>query len=727
MGSHRSVVGLLGLGAAAVGAGSVLAVLAGAVGWGLTARSVLAVAVLGLAHGGFAGLAAPRAGVAVRAVLAVVTGLATAGVAVWLSGVAEWFALRWVVAAVPVLAWLHPAARQVWRVSLVDVDRRGWVHRHGPAAWGLAIAWVFAARALAGYFAPVVGDARWREFYVDIPWHIALTAEALDRAPTVYPWIPDVPIGYSWLFFGTLGFLGNLAGGSAAQLLVLVGPACLALVVPLALAGCTWTVSRSGTATLLAPVLFSFTRSPVLGDVETLQLTPQWVLINRDATNAMLLSIVVLLVLGLRRARRGDDRPGAPVWVNLAALFLVTFAVAGTRGGAVVPALGAAGLTWLVAVLRRREERRHERRHATWALVLVVVAIGAATLGVTRSSGSFRIDPLSFLGERGIGGPGLPLATYLSLALMLAMVGAVLLVAHWLPEARSALPPVAGASLAGVAALGLFGHPASSQLYFFHAAWPTIVVGLAVALALAVRLAGPAVWLVAVVAVVAAQLALEPPAFLPPLSWAVRGAAAAGGLLVVCGGVIAVLVRRHGPRSTALVSVAAVLVALQPWSLPEVRYPAASPVPRQTEGSVSTTQLRLLDLLRERSGPDDLVATNKHCRRGSYADGSCDARWWTVSAFAERRVLVEGWSYDYTWTSSGTDNFEPYWDPALLRANDGLFAEPDAATCRVLVAEGVDWLYADKRGSWDPRIAGFADLVGEVEDAALYRLRPDCA
>ena len=132
-------------------------------------------------------------------------------------------------------------------------------------------------------------------------------------------------------------------------------------------------------------------------------------------------------------------------------------------------------------------------------------------------------------------------------------------------------------------------------------------------------------------------------------------------------------------------------------------------------------------LLRTRTGHDDLVATNKHYRRGRYADGSCDARWWTVSAFTERRVLVEGWSYDYTWTSSGTDNFEPYWDPALLRANDGLFAEPDAATCRVLVAEGVDWLYADKDGSWDPRLGGFADLVDEVEDAALYRLRPDCA
>jgi hypothetical protein len=44
----------------------------------------------------------------------------------------------------------------------------------------------------------------------------------------------------------------------------------------------------------------------------------------------------------------------------------------------------------------------------------------------------------------------------------------------------------------------------------------------------------------------------------------------------------------------------------------------------------------------------------------------------------------------------------------------------------VLVDEGVDWLYADKRGSWNPAMADFAELAGETEDAALYRLGRDC-
>jgi hypothetical protein len=680
------------------------------------------VAALALLNAGGAALAAPRAGVAVRAVIAVVMGLAVAGVAAWLSGMAEWFGLRWVVVLLPAVAWLHPAARRLWRDAATGFEWRGFVHRHGPAAWGLAVAWVFAARSLAGYFAPVVGDARWREFYVDVPWHIALTAEALDRAPTVYPWIPDVPIGYSWLFFGTLGVLGNLTGATAAQMVVLVGPACLALVVPLALAACAWTVSGSRLAALLAPVVFTFGRSPILAHVEQVQPTPQWVLINRDATNAMILVLLLVLVLGLRRA--GDATPsrsGAPRWVNLAVLFLVTFAVSASRGGAVAPALGAAGLTWLVAVLWRRDERRY----ATWALALVIAAIVAATFGVTKSSGSFRFDPLTFLGAQVIGGPELPLASLVSVALMLAMTGALLLVAYWRPEARGALAAVGGASTAGILGMALFGHPAFSQLYFFHAAWPAMVVGLSMAVALAVRRAGPAAWVLLATAVAVGQFVLQPPVALPPLPWEVRAAIAGAVALLVGGAVVAVLARRMGLLAAALATVAIALVALQPWRVPEVPHPAATVVASETSASVSRSQLTLLDQLREASDPDDLVATNKHCIRGAYATDTCDPRWWTVSAFAERRVLVEGWSYDYTWSSSGNDR-APYWDPALLDANNGFFAEPDAATCRVLVDEGVDWLYADKRGSWDPGIADFAELAGETEDAALYRLGADC-
>ncbi|GAB3347832.1 hypothetical protein [Modestobacter lapidis] len=719
----RDLGGLLGVVAAAGGLAAVLAVLAGAVGWGLAVRSLAALAVLAVVHGGLVALAAPRVGTAVRIVLSVVLGLATAGIAVWLSGVVDWFALRWFVAAAPALAWLHPSARAAWWPGAAAGDWRDRIGHHGPALWGLAVAWALAARALAGYYSPVGDGGPFRQFYVDLPWHIALTAEALDRAPTVYPWIPDVGIGYSWLFFGTLGLLGNLSGATAAQLVLSVGPALLALVVPAALVACTWVAGRSRLAAGLAPVVFSLARAPLFGHTEGVQITPQWVLINRDATNAMVLAVVLLLVVRRQHtAGRAEParRPAAAPF--LLVVFLIAFAAAGSRGGAVVPILGAAGLSWLLS-LRNGDERRD----TTWSLSVIGLAVVCATVAVTRSSGSFRVDPLSFLPVQVAAWGPIPVATLASLVVMLAMTGAVALVGRWLPPARPAVPVLAGAALAGIVGLTLFGHPSFSQLYFFHAGWPVIVVGLALVLAVAVGALGPLVLLVLAVGVLAAQVLLDPPDLLPPTPWPIRLAVVAVLALLVIGGLTAALARVHGWRRTTALTLPVLLLALQPWALPEVVHPAAVVTAAPTQGSVSDGQLALLAELRERSDPDDLVATNKHCLGGTVATGTCDARWFTVAAFAERRVLVEGWSYDYTWTSSGNDNLEPYWDPALLRANDGFIADPGPATCRVLRDAGVRWIFVDHREPWSPRIADFAEPVGAVEDASLYRLDEECA
>jgi hypothetical protein len=397
-------------------------------------------------------------------------------------------------------------------------------------------------------------------------------------------------------------------------------------------------------------------------------------------------------------------------------LFLVTFAAAGSRGGAVLPILGSAGLLWLIS-LRQREGRRAH----TWALGVVVVAIAAATFGVTRSSGSFRVDPLNFLPGR-VAGQGIPVAEIASIAVMLAMTASIALIGRWSPR-----PVLIGAALAGILGLVLFGHPAYSQLYFFHAAWPVIVVGLAVLLAGAVRALGPAVLAALALAVLAVQAVLAPPALLPPTSWPVRAAIAALCALPAIGACAAVLVRHHGWSRTAIFALPVLIIALQPWGVPQILNPAAVVRTATTSRTVSNGQLHLLDLLRTRSDPTDLVATNKHCLSGTQTARTCDARWFAVAAFAERRVLMEGWSYDYTWSSAGNDNLEPYWHPALLRANDGFIAAPSVATCRVLSKAGVRWIYVDMRERWSPHLADYADTIAATADAALYRLHRSCA
>ena len=611
------------------------------------------------------------------------------------------------------LAWTLPAARTGWRSPAV---RDGWqarVCRFGPVLWGLAGAWLLATPSLADRIGPMAGDGPFRQYYVDITWHIALTAEALDRAPAVYPWIPDVPIGYSWLFFGTLGLLGNLTGATAAQLVLAVGPTLLAVVVPVALAGCAWVVSRSRLAAALAPLLFVVMRGPVFAAIEQVQQTPGWVLINRDSTNLLVLSVVVLLVTQARTVGRRHTASAASVLL----LLLLAFAAAGGRGGAVLPILGATGVTWLVG-LRDRDRRWP----LTWSAIAVVVGVVGATLGVTRSSGSFRFDPFTFLPARSAGTHG-PLDLQLAaVAVMLAMTASLFLIGRWTPAAAAARPTLIGGALAGVAGLALFGHPAFSQLYFFHACWPVLVVGMAVLLAGALRALGVFALVPVAAAVLATQLVLQPPDFVPVSSWQVRAGVGAALTLVSLGTLVLLRRGRRGGAWRVVWALPALVLALQPWALPEVLHPSILTLPAATDGTVSDGQLAVLSALREQSDIEDLVITNKHCLRGDTFAGNCDARWFTVAAFAERRVLVEGWSYDYTWTSSGNDN-APYWDLPLMAANDDFIAEPSAAGCDRMWAAGVRWVYVDEREAWSPRLSDYADLVASADDAALYRLR----
>jgi len=132
--------------------------------------------------------------------------------------------------------------------------------------------------------------------------------------------------------------------------------------------------------------------------------------------------------------------------------------------------------------------------------------------------------------------------------------------------------------------------------------------------------------------------------------------------------------------------------------------------------------------LRDHSDPDDLVATNVHytCYPGHYTcdprhytcyprlDNACDTRSYWVSAYSERRILVEGWG------TSGT----PFWDPSLLAANDMAFTDPSAAAvAKLRDAYGVHWLFADLTSADSDSIGRYADLRYREGDFAVYELR----
>jgi hypothetical protein len=100
-----------------------------------------------------------------------------------------------------------------------------------------------------------------------------------------------------------------------------------------------------------------------------------------------------------------------------------------------------------------------------------------------------------------------------------------------------------------------------------------------------------------------------------------------------------------------------------------------------------------------------------------------------VSGFAERRVLLEGWSYTppsnaYERAHMVGSNRVPYWDPALLAANDAAFTHPSPATVGALRTRyGVGWLVVDTRRPYDPAgLAGVATLRFARGDVLVYEL-----
>ncbi|MBQ1024012.1 hypothetical protein [Micromonospora sp. C95] len=115
---------------------------------------------------------------------------------------------------------------------------------------------------------------------------------------------------------------------------------------------------------------------------------------------------------------------------------------------------------------------------------------------------------------------------------------------------------------------------------------------------------------------------------------------------------------------------------------------------------VTEPEMRAALWLHEHTDPDDLVATNVHCRPVRTTP-NCDARAFWVTGLGGRRALVESWGYaDDTVAAHGRDGHayprQPAPDPALFALNERVFTDPTPADlARLRDAHGVRWLLAD--------------------------------
>jgi len=125
----------------------------------------------------------------------------------------------------------------------------------------------------------------------------------------------------------------------------------------------------------------------------------------------------------------------------------------------------------------------------------------------------------------------------------------------------------------------------------------------------------------------------------------------------------------------------------------------------------------------ENSRPDDILATNVHCR--ALLSGHCDARSFWLSGYAQRTVLVESWAFAPRLVGRPGGATEPFWDAERLRRNDEAFQAPTGE----LLAElrdryGVRWLVADRaEGNVSPLLDVLADRRYDNGRVAVYELR----
>jgi hypothetical protein len=428
-----------------------------------------------------------------------------------------------------------------------------------------------------------------------------------------------------------------------------------------------------------------------------------------------------------------------------------------------LPVLGAGlGLAFAVQLLRRRVDRV-----LLAAGVLVVVTFGAAVVVLFGGqSQGLEFDPLTTvlrtpLVKQLMGPDRQPSAALLAVLTVFALLSwcahlagaAVVLRRHRYDPLVAVL---VGCLLAGLAGVLLFSHIGSSQYYFLRAAMPLGGILTAWGVALALDRVGATPRRTAVLAVCAAAVGVGGAAAVATLTPAGRAFPAhlhgraqavqvllpiALALLVCLGAALlglfpGVRPRRHAALAAVLVALAAVgLLRLGTDGVAGARFAARYGTATGTQGEligypVTPANLAAARWLRDHSSPEDVVATNLHCR--VMVNTYCDNRHFWLAAFTERRILVEGWGYtsrsnaEFVARPTIKVYFGPYWDPARLRANDEAFTHPTPQNLALLRDRwGVRWLFVHTRAGVrpDPALDRYAELRYQTRDAKVYALR----
>ncbi|MDP9862970.1 MULTISPECIES: hypothetical protein [Streptosporangium] len=641
--------------------------------------------------------------------------------------------------AVIVVFLVRPRLRRHWRSTAAA---------RVPAGAAAAMAGVFCFLVVSGaltFFG--ANGPRWpgnAAPHVDMPFHLALVAELRNHLPPTVPHVLGEPLSYHWFVYADMAAASWVTGIEAQTILYRLAILPMVAVSVVLLPATALMVTgrwRAGVLGLLI-TYFAGPLNPYSRSAEDFPGGPlDAVLAWSSPTHtfgAAIFAALALLVAALLRERA----PGKAIFVPVAALLAAL-----TGAKATYLPLLAAGVCLLAAVDRVRS-RRVDRTLVTLGLLTLAalafaqaVIFGGASQGLGPRPFSTAVRTLGKI-VSGVDVNG-PWAVPAALSLIFLLAWAVIWAGVFGPRpapgsgADRTLTLFLGIGLGGVAAVTLLGHPGLSQFYFLRAARPYLSIvaaaGVLAALATVPRRLRALVAGACVVAggatagAVRAAVPESPPdlAALGGVGFAVALALPWVLLCTVPAAALFLLRRAEWRR-------AAVILVIAGFSVPSVVQSTAralSPEPAPRRWEMPRAGLEAARWLRDHSGVDDVVATNAHCRFSS-TYSSCDNRHFWISAYTERRILVEGWGYTPRTMRSLTDvdrqtmPLLPFWDSGLLAANDAVFTAPTAQAVGSLRERyGVRWLLVDgRRPAVSPDLGRFAELRHEKGRFAVYEI-----
>jgi len=649
--------------------------------------------------------------------------------------------------------WLWPALVYVPFLAVPQLRRHWWVRAY-PArpsqAWSWTVAGAVSAFSLYLYGVffspnPILPDREDSTQFLDLPYQLSLAAEAKRNFPLDLPQVAGEPLHYHWFAFVHVA-MGSLVGGIDLPVLtmrLMVLAVCALTTVLLAVVA--WRVTGWALAGAVAAVLFAVIGEfdfvaapwPPFGTQVTFVIWPS---LSMTYSWALLVALIGAIADRIPRAD-GDSRipafgPGA--WVMVALLALASSAAKASSLPVALGGLALAGAA--VLVLRRR---------ISWPIVALGAVVAAAQLFALAAVFAFKRYGLTTSPFANISGYWygagknsltqflIIVAVFAAFLLRLQLRAAGILPLVWFRRGR--LTPVQwfllGGAVAGPAFFLLFTGYAAT--WFTRAGFPFSLVLSGWGYAMVVDRANLSRRGRALLAAFGAAFALVLTAIAwrwAPSSYPVRSSygallptlllAATLAAVAVVAGVAWRLAQRRWPALRGrggAVLLTGVLLAGAPGLALDVRMSWGVPGgPYEEKVPVSAAQVEAARWVRDHSDPTDIVATNHHCTMPVY---ECDNyRTFWLSAYSERAVLVEGWSFA---PRLQPNIWAPFWDQALLDLNERAFYEPTQAVLEELAREhGVRYLVAVRAVRPEsPDLAALATLVYDNEKVAVYEIR----